>query len=383
LIQNRAKHSQQHGKLTILAILLLTFGVSSTWAGTTANEFLRGADVSFLPAVETAGGVFRDDGQTGDALDILRAHGLNTIRLRLWHTPSDRHDDLATTLALAARAKTAGLNLLLDFHYSDTWADPSHQSPPVVWQGLPLAALADSVRTYTHNTLVAFAAQGTAPAFVQLGNEITSGLLWPIGHVGGTDDTPTQWTQLAILLRAASDGVASALPDALKPDIIIHTDRGGDNAGARWLFDGLLAQGFDFDLIGVSYYPWWHGSLADLETNLHDLARRYGKEIVVVETGYPWSVKWSAKWSDNTNNIIGSGTPLLPGFAATPAGQRDFLAALFKIVHSVPQGRGRGVFWWAPTWIAAPRLGSAWENVALFNEKGESLPALEVFRAGP
>lgn len=351
------------------------------------RRFLHGADVSFLPQVEAGGGVFRAGNEPADLLAILRARGIDTVRLRLWHAPAGggapaaapaaAPSSLASTLALAARARAAGCDVLLDLHFSDTWADPGHQAKPAAWAALPFAALADSVRAYVRDVLAAFAARGAPPVIVQLGNEITAGLLWDDGRAGGAFDTQAQWDNLAVLLKAAAAGVRDAAgpSGARRPEIMLHFDRGGDNAGARRCLDNLVARGVAFDLIGLSFYPWWHGTLADLEANLADLAPRYGKDLVVVETAYPWTLAWF----DETHNQVGLPSQLLPGYPATPAGQRAFLADLLAIVRSAPQGRGRGVFWWAPEWIASPRFGSAWENAALFDQGGRALPALDAF----
>lgn len=338
-------------------------------------EFTLGADVSFLPQVEAGDGVFRDDHGPVDLLPFLRSRGLGMVRLRLWHGPADGHSGLAETLALAQQAKAAGLGILLDFHYSDTWADPGHQSKPAAWSSLAFSDLADSLHAYTRDVLTAFADCGVAPAIVQIGNEITQGLLWDEGRVGGGFDTPAQWARLAQLIQAGISGLDEALPGALRPQVMIHLDRGGDDGGARWFFDNLIAQGLDFDLIGLSYYPWWHGDLGALEGNLADLAARYGKGLMVVETAYPWTLGWF----DDTHNVVGLPEHLLPGYPATPEGQAAFLAAVVDIVQSVPDGLGRGLFLWAPEWIAAPGFGSSWENLALFDQDGGALAAWNSF----
>lgn len=340
-----------------------------------ADRFIRGADVSNLPQVETAGVVYLDGGEPADCLTILKAHGVTTARLRLWHAPSDGHSGLDEALVLAARVRAAGLGLLLDLHYSDTWADPGHQTKPAAWASLPSAVLRDSVRAYTRDVLTAFGARDLAPAIVQLGNEITAGMLWDDGRVGGSFDTPAQWDNLTGLLRAAAAGVADAFPTGPRPEVMIHLDRGGDNAGARRFLDHLMSRGVAFDLIGLSYYPWWHGSPADLEANLADLAPRYGKGIIVIETAYPWTLGWF----DDTHNPVGLPEQLLPGYPATPRGQGDFLTAVLAMVRATPGGHGRGVFWWEPEWIAAPGLGSPWENLTMFDGQGRALPALDAF----
>ncbi|MGD9548524.1 MAG: arabinogalactan endo-beta-1,4-galactanase [Candidatus Krumholzibacteriia bacterium] len=352
-----------------LILLLFRLLIGAAFAG--PAEFTLGADVSFLPQVEAGGGVFREDGVPVDPLVFIRNCGLEMVRLRLWHAPADGHSGLAEALALGRRAKAAGLGILLDFHYSDTWADPGSQTKPAAWAGLPFPDLADSMHTYTRDVLTAFADLGVAPTVVQIGNEISPGMLWDDGRVDGGFDTPTQWARLAQLIRSGIAGVDEALPGALRPQVMIHLDRGGDNGASRWFFDNLIAQGVDFDLIGLSYYPWWHGDLADLEGNLSDLAGRYGKGLMVVETAYPWTLGWF----DETHNVVGLPDHLLPGYPATPAGQAAFLTAVLDVVQGVPDGLGRGLFIWAPEWIAAPGLGSSWENLALFDQEGRALPA--------
>jgi len=358
--------------MRIVSTILLLLALAAPAAGQVA---WRGADISFLPKIEDHGGVYTDGGVPGDLFDILADHGVNLIRLRLWHTPAEGYCDLDDTLAMALRAHAAGQDILLDFHYSDTWADPAHQAKPAAWAALPFATLIDSVHARTRDVLAALIAQGTPPAMVQLGNEITPGMLWDDGRVGGAFNTPEQWSQFAQLLGAARDGVSDAFAPAPGPLIMIHCDRGGDNGGCQWFFGNLFTQGFDFDLIGLSYYPWWHGTFADLEANIDDLAVRYGKDIVIVETSYPWTLGWF----DDTHNSVGLPEHLLPGYPDTPSGQRAFLDDLFAIVADVPDGRGRGVVYWEPGSITTPTLGSSRENLALFDETGEVLPALEAF----
>ena len=195
-------------KRLCFALLLLLFPATASRAADSASgrDFILGADLSFLPQVELHGGVFRDAGTPGGALEILRRHGFNYVRLRLWHSPPDGHSGLPEVLALARRAHDAGCRLLIDFHYSDGWADPGKQNPPLAWEGLPLMTLCDSVEAYTRRCVTALAAQGTPPDMVQLGNEITPGLLWDVGRVGGAFDTPVQWRRLAFLLGAARRG---------------------------------------------------------------------------------------------------------------------------------------------------------------------------------
>ncbi len=351
---------------------------SATWAGTAGcgeSHLVKGGDVSFLEQVEDGGGVYTENGEPADLLEILGNHGFNFVRLRVWVDPPDGYCDLESTLRAAARAKEAGLGLLIDLHYSDTWADPGRQSKPAAWSGATGEALRDSVRGYTTAVIAALGAQGTLPDMVQIGNEVTCGMLWDDGRVCDSFDTDGQWDAFAGLVAAGIEGVENAVGPDDDVQTMIHIDRGGDNAACRWFYDNLLARGVDFDLVGLSFYPWWHGDLDDLGANLADLSQRYGKGIVIVETAYPWTLDWC----DDTGNIVGPSADLLPGYPATVEGQRAFLSDLMAVVAGLPDGRGVGIFYWEPEWITAPSSGSAWENVTLFDFSGEVLTSIGAF----
>jgi arabinogalactan endo-1,4-beta-galactosidase len=329
--------------------------------------FEVGADLSSLPQVQSRGASFRDRGRAADPLALLRARGFTAVRLRLWHSPADGACGLESTLALARRVHAAGLGLMLDLHYSDTWADPGHQSPPAAWTGLDPETLARSVHAYTRGVLEAFATQGTPPDYVQIGNEIDGGMLWETGRVRGADDT-AGWDRLALLLAGAARGVRDGAPRAR---IVVHVARGGDTAGCRAFFDRLASARLDYDVIGVSYYPWWHGTLDALADNLGSLARRFGKDVMVVETAYPWTLRAF----DAGHNLVGGRDQLLQPYTATAAGQAAFARDVRRVVAGVPDGHGAGVWWWEPAWIAGPGAGSPWENCALFDSAGVLLPA--------
>ena len=331
---------------------------------------IRGVDVSGLPAREAAGAVYRDGDRVGDALTLLRGHGADAVRLRLWHTPAGTTGSLQATLALARRAAALGMTILLDLHYSDTWADPGHQRPPAAWSGLDLPALCDSVASWTGGVLDALSAQGTPPAVVQIGNEIDAGLLWDTGRVGGEFDTPRQWDALARLLATAAAAVRGRPPRGDRPAVMLHLAGSGDADWCARFLDRLAARGVSWDLVGLSYYPWWHGGLDDLARTLRLLARR-GQPVVVVETAYPWTLAWY----DDRHNVVGRADQLLPGFPASPRGQRDYLARLWRLVRSLPGGLGRGVVWWSPEAVSLPGCPSSWENLTLFDHAGHLLPA--------
>lgn len=335
--------------------------------------FIQGVDASYLPEIEDAGGVFYDDGVAGDALKIFKDHGVNSIRLRLWNNPAVGYNDLAHVLAMARRIKALGMGLVIDFHFSDDWADPAKQIKPAAWNNLKFDPLEQAVHDYTRDVVAALKDQGTLPEMVQIGNEITGGILWAEGRVGGGWDS--NWPRLARLLKAGVDGVNDSLSSGEAVGIILHVDAGGNNATCRWFFDHIRELQVPFDIIGLSYYPWWHGSLADFENNALDLADRYEKPVLVMETAYPWA----AAGGDNTGDLVLAESPLLPEFPATVQGQRDFLKAEKKILQNIPNGRGMGLFYWAADDISTSRLGSNWDNAALFDFSGNALESLDVF----
>ena len=312
--------------------------------------------------------MYTESGVSGDAMRILHAHGLNAARLRLFHNPTDLQDALEDLLRLARRANEIGLDIVLNLHYSDTWADPAHQTKPAAWAQLSAEALEDSVYAHTHAAVMALVRQGTPPILVQVGNEITSGLLWDTGRVGGEFDTDTQWTALARLLERGIAAVRAS-GDA---QIMLHIDRGGDATGAQWFFDRLAPFALDYDVIGLSFYPWWHGDLAELERTTSMLRMRYDKQVVLIETAYPWTLDWN----DNQHNQVGLPEHLLAGLPATPSGQANFLSALWSIVPS-------GLCYWGAELITAPNFPSSWENVALFDFQGEVLPAARILGGMP
>ncbi|MBN8596440.1 MAG: glycosyl hydrolase 53 family protein [Planctomycetes bacterium] len=337
-----------------------------------AAETIRAVDCSFIPQIESLGGVFRSQSQPVDPIAFFASQGINTVRLRVWHSPADGFCDTAQTLALAQRAHAGGMKLLIDFHYSDSWADPGQQNKPASWSSLSFPQLKTAIRLYTLQTLSALAAQGTPADIVQLGNEITGGMLWIDGKVSFWGDP--NWQNLAELLNAGAEGVRLS-PGGDEIRIMLHIDRGGDNPGTRAFFDRAEQYAVDYDMIGLSYYPWWHGTLDDLRTNVADAADRYGKPVLIAETAYPWSLAWA----DAQNNFVWQTSQLLPGFDATPHDQREFLESLFDIQRRVTKDLGAGVCYWAPEYAPFTGLPSPWENLALFDFSGNALEAWHAF----
>ncbi|MGA4987012.1 glycoside hydrolase family 53 protein [Nonomuraea bangladeshensis] len=366
--------------LTVLSLLLLTAASLAAQPAQAAPAHspgarlaIRGADVSSLAKSEALGGVYRDAlGRRADALRVLSQAGLNYIRLKVWVNPADGYNTKARVLAVAKRAKAQGLKLLVDFHYSDTWADPGKQYKPAAWEPLSFDRLRQAVADHTYDVLDALRRQGTPADMVQVGNEINGGLLWP-------DGSNANWANTAALLNAGYDAVKRVSP-ATK--VVLHLANGGDNGLYRWWFDNAAAYGIRHDVIGVSYYPYWHGTLEGFQANLNDVATRYGKPIVVVETGYPFTTADDDGWE----NLIGSAEPY-PGYRSTPQGQAAMLAKVADIVRQVPNGLGLGLFTWEATWTgvpgngwdpADPSSGNAWENQALFDFADRPLPAMAV-----
>ncbi len=357
-------------RAALIAALLLGLGIA---APVVASPATVGADVSFLPQLESLGAVYRVDGVAVDPLDALKDAGFGLVRLRLWHTPAEPWNGLEDTVAFARRVSAAGYDLMLDIHYSDTWADPGHQTKPAAWTDIAFSALVDSVYSYTSAVMRRLRDAGVVPRYVQIGNEISSGMLWDDGRVGGAWDTPEQWDRLAALLSAGAAAVRDSVQSERRPRVVVHVDNGADNGLCRWFFDNLTSRGVDFDAIGVSFYPWWHGTLPDLRDNLSDLAGAYGKEILVVETSYPWTLEGN----DSTGNFVYSASQLLPGYPATPEGQTAFLTELLSVVEGIPGGFGCGVVYWEPCFLSVPGgPDDPCENLTLFDFDGDALPAL-------
>ncbi|MFT6147908.1 MAG: arabinogalactan endo-1,4-beta-galactosidase [Saprospiraceae bacterium] len=320
-------------------------------------DYIRGVDISFLPEIETTSTSFyNEDGESKDALTILKEAGCNTIRIRLWHSPSSAHSSFSEVNTFAKRVHDANLKVWLTVHYSDIWADPGSQTIPTPWQGLNLDTMKDSLSNYTQRIV-----QEMNPDFIQIGNETNDGFLWNIGKPQNS---------YYELLKTACTAVR-ATSDSCK--IMIHY--AGTN-GADYFFSNLQNEQIDYDLIGISYYPMWHGKNLDaLSNNLKLLKDNYNHPVVIAETAYPFTLDWD----DWTNNILGSDEHLIDEYPATPTGQTDFLR---KIKEISIRNDNFGFCYWGTEWISfrgnQANNGSTWENQALFDFNNKALPAMQV-----
>ena len=317
-----------------------------------ALDYAIGADLSFLKQAEDRGFAFKDGDESKPGLQIFKDHGYNWIRLRLFHTPTRLPNDLPYTIALARAVKQMGFKFLLNYHYSDTWADPGKQYIPKAWEGLSHDQLVDSVYCYTRDTIKDFVEADAMPDMVQIGNEIIHGMLWSDGKL------PENWDNLADLLRAGINGVDAGRGNNPRPLIMIHIDKGGDMQATKAFFDKWHTYGIEYDVIGQSYYPWWHGTLLDLRENLNFMANAYQKDIILVEVAYNCE---PAEYLDKP-----------APFPESPEGQSQFLEEVHRLVLNTPLNRGKGVFWWEP---ATGRGGRR----TMFDREGRAMPVISVF----
>lgn len=325
------------------------------------KDLIKAADVSFLPEIREEGTVFYNaQNSPKDALDILKDAGCNTLRLRVWHTPVNERSSLEEVAVFAAEAKAKGFKIWITLHYSDTWADPGKQTKPQAWQSANLQGLADSVYNYTKKVM-----QRLSPEYIQVGNEINGGLIWPEGAVANRENFVT-------FLKRGADAVRDV---STSTKIMIHY-AGTD---ADWFYDILKNQQVDYDIIALSYYPRWHSkNLAEVEAALKRISVANQKDIVLAETAYPFTLQWN----DWTNNLIGEPGHLIANYPASPEGQKAFMLKIKAMVLNTD--RAIGFAYWAPEWVAyrgtEATNGSDWENMALFNFENKALPAIEVFK---
>lgn len=321
---------------------------------------VRAVDASFLPEVRTSGvAVQNASGQSEDMLTTLKNAGVNTIRIRLWNNPATPTSGLAQVKAFAADVKSKGMKVWLCIHYSDTWADPGHQAKPAAWTGIGFEVLKDSVYQFTQK-----AAAEIQPEYVQIGNEINGGLLWPEGSISNLQ-------QMKDLL---AEGIKAVRDHSPFSQIMIHYAGHQD----AMMFYNQLGN-LDYDIIALSYYPFWHGkNFFQLEHNMTQLGNTFNKNVLIAETAYPFTLSWN----DQTNNVIGLANQIHPEYPASAEGQKNFLLKLREVV--VSSSKGAGFCYWGAEWVAfkgnAATDGSSWENMALWDFNLRALPAMEAFQ---
>lgn len=376
-------------------------GSSSDGSSASTTLAVRGVDLSMLETVEQAGGTFSINGKSSDAMTLLQGQGANLVRLRLWVDPMSAagapygggDSDLARVTRLAKRAKALNMQWMLDLHYSDFWTDPGKQFKPKAWARLSDSDLVAEVQSYTQSVMASLISAGVAPDYVQIGNELNSGMLWPTGkNYADSGETVGGFSMLASLLKAGVAGVKAAETAAgtsSSAKIILHLAKGATNSTFRWWFDEITSLNVPYDIIGLSYYPYWDGSLTNLKDNLLDMVSRYSKPVLIVETAYAFTLDNG----DSLGNNFGSAADATAGgYPATQAGQQAFLKDLRSTLAAVPNNMGLGFVYWEPDWLPVDATwatdagmnyigttgstGNAWENQALFDFHGDGLPAL-------
>ena len=345
-----------------------------------------GADLSFTPQELAAGAKFTDRGQQQSPVTIMKENGANYVRMRLWVNPPPGYSDLASDLALARSVHAAGMKIYLDIMYSDFWADPQHQVIPASWAGQDLTQLTATVQSYTQQVISAFGKQGTPVDMVSIGNEIRNGILWPVGQVNDPS-VPADYDNLATLLKAGVAGAQAGDPHGHQLLIMMHYDQGGNNTLSQAFYQNLVSQGVPFDVIGLSYYPFFHGPISAMRQNVDALATQFHKPIIIAETQYAWTLaNGNSAIGDSTGDFVWEPSLLSPGYPASPGGQLSFVTDELSILAQVPDGLGAGLFYWAPDWIPGvpwepgTGVGSPNVNLTLFNFQGTALPSIGIFQ---
>ncbi|KAH7136144.1 arabinogalactan endo-1,4-beta-galactosidase-like protein [Dendryphion nanum] len=334
---------------------------------------LKGVDWTSLLIEERAGKTYKSaSGQTQPLETILKNAGVNTVRQRIWVNPSNGDYNLDYNLKLAQRAKAAGLKIYLDFHYSDNWADPGKQVVPAAWKSLNREALIKQIYDYTKSVLDAFQRNNIPLAIVSIGNEITPGLLFPIGQLSSKPDGPRN---VAALLKSASRAIKESSLSP-KPKIMIHLDNGWKWETQQWWYDTVLGSGggltaADYDIQGVSYYPFYDtaASLSALGSSLQNMVRKYGKEVQVVETNWP-------TYCPNPSHAFPSDVKSIP---LSVEGQKTWMREIAKRVEQAGNGKGTGLFYWEPAWISNSGLGSSCGWNLMVDDQGKDMGSLGVF----
>ncbi|WCO02398.1 glycoside hydrolase family 53 protein [Psychroserpens ponticola] len=371
--------------LKLIALLFLIVSCSNSDDSKQQNNppedtsiFYKGMDLSFQSELEDYNINYKDEnGVPVELLDFVSENGTNLIRLKLWHTPQDGENSLEDVKAYAQRIKTKQMDFLLDFHYSDFWADPGTQTPPLAWQNMTSEEVRVAIYDYTKDVVTQLKNQNTLPDIIQIGNETDSGFLWNYGKVW--DDFSNNWSNYALLVNEAIKAIKDVDTDGSIKIMLHHSSV----ENAIYFFNELEPFNVDFDIIGLSYYPQFQiKNLTLVQTKMNELATTFEKEILMVEVAYPFTLAWD----DNYTNYIGSNDQILAEFPATPQGQKAYFEWLVNAIQSIPNKRGIGFCYWAPDWVAftgnenTSTSGSSWENQCLFDFNHIALPVFDVYK---
>jgi len=333
----------------------------------------NGIDISWLPDVEAAGGkFFTSTGSVIDPIRLMKMSGISVGRIRVWVNPEAANGSINRAIKLAKRLKQQGIAICIDFHFSDTWADPAHQSIPATWSSESLTQLKTELSEYISSALYKFRAAKVTPQWVQLGNEISNGFLWPLGKIDSS--SPDQWRNFVSLYKSATKALRKASP---KTQSILHLDCGGDSGKLQWWFAMAEQYGLtDYDVVGLSYYSQWHGSLTNLRAGLSTALELTGKPVLIAETAYPWTVR---RFGSDVLDVEKSGLANLP---LTEVGQANYVKHLQSLMRSLPNNSGLGVWWWEglSRQVKASNGNVIWNggmgNAALVNSSGRALKSL-------
>lgn len=370
------------------------------------TDLIIGADISTLEDTESQGGRFYADGKEVILDKFLCENGVSSIRLRLWNDPYSADSteygggtcDIEKILRTAKRVKALGMSFMLDLHYSDFWCDPARQGIPKAWQGKSIDEMCEAIYSFTKETVSRFINEGVPPEYIQVGNEITNGMLWEMGKLDRSSPQAMSdsFDRLSALVKAGT----SAVRDCSDAKIVIHLEQSGKNELWREWFDNMTSRGLDFDIIGASYYPLWHGSLENMRANFDDMISRYDKDIMIVETAYPFTTvhhnpECKKLMIDDDFTLEDGSKPL---WSFTKEGQAQFIRELIKAASQVKDGRCKGIYYWEPGWLplkestwATPSalkdigeedkgIGNEWANQCLFDYGGNANSAIYEFR---
>lgn len=346
----------------LIALFLMSINPAAAQTDSPPPYYL-GVDLSYVNEMEDCGGEYRVDGEVTDPFEIFSDYGANLVRVRLWHTPTwTEYSTLVDVKKTIARAKALDMAVLLDFHYSDTWADPDHQTIPAAWADITdVDELAQALYDYTFDVLIQLDQEGLMPEIVQVGNEINSSILRGENDPG----TPIDWERNSTLINAGIRAVRDAgVQAAITPQVMLHIAQPENTEG--WLRSAERAGVTDFDIVGMSYYTGWSNyTIKSVGNMVADLRERFNKPVLIAETAYPWTLDGV---NESAGNIPGENF-LLSDYPATPAGQKQFLIDLTQTVIS---NGGLGIVYWEPAWISTEchtlwGQGSHWENATFFD----------------